>query len=172
MSGVKGSSQVLVMHSTEASLNSCLKDISGKSLSVLFFHDRALVSTMAGRGGWRLRCWYRANTPAWTPMSWVRVKSVPFCVCMLSHDKSLKKYKSLCRYSQFTVCRMCCKSLRSNVYTHTVLLNNRTNRIAQTITHCHFMLLFTGAILHSTQTKWPSLTWYKDKMTITHIAHR
>ena len=68
-------------------------------------------------------------------------------LCVLSRDKSSEKYKGLGRYSQFTVCSMCSKSLRSYVYTHTILSNNRTDRIAQTITHRHFTSPFTGAIL-------------------------
>ena len=40
-------------------------------------------------------------------------------LCVLSRDKSSEKYKGLGRYSQFTVCSMCSKSLRSYVYIHT-----------------------------------------------------
>ena len=145
------------MHSTEASLDSRLKEISWKSSSVLFFNDRAFVSTMAGRWGRRLRRRNRVNTPARLPRLrerlWVesRWKVRPFvCVCVLSCDKSSEKYKSLGRYSQFIVCSMCSKSLRSYVYIHTQSFQTTEPTESHKLSHRHFTSPFIGTILDST----------------------
>ena len=91
-------------------------------------------------------------------MSWVTLKSVPFCVCVLSRDKSSKKYKSLGRYSQFTVCSMCSKSLRSYVYTHSPFKQqDRQNRTNYHTPPLHVAIHQRHVVLHShgTETRLP-----------------
>ena len=114
-----------------------LKNISWKSSSVLFFNDcvckhlRAEIATFV------------STQPHAYPVCVNPVESRWKVQCVV-RDKSLSTRVWV--YSQFTF-RMCSKSLRSYIYTYIVLSNNRTDRLAQTITYRHFISPFTGAIL-------------------------